>query len=389
MANFSRGAATLPASPGGSFDAGLLDDETKKKLCLDLLSEIGAQNVRQPTARGEIVHSCPIPDAHAHGDRNPSASLNYKKLAFRCLGCGAKGGVLWFISLVRGEHDALAARTWLGEQTGLDGHVLEKHKILEQLDSIFNRQALRAEEMPVYPASAMDPWTWSEPHPYLTDSGTHGGIACRGIPAENCRRFGVGYAEHYPMGYEHGPDGRLLRDPDGSPVPRETQERIVIPIRWDGQLVGWQARAIRPEDGRTEKYKNSVGCPRQRVVYGWEGSNRDQVLVESPMSVLRHCHHQPMIATFGKAVTDEQCRTLARARSLVVWFDADPGGWEGTERLIAALARSVPLRVVEFPYRGTDPADLPDDAVDRFVKSAVPWSLWRRPETLTEWKDMP
>jgi DNA primase len=701
MANFNRGAATLPQG-AGLFDAGLLDDETKKQLCLDLLAEIGAQNIRQPTARGEIVHSCPVPDAHAHGDRNPSASLNYKKLAFHCLtgdtlvktydgevpiaklagqtvrlldgngkwvdapvkhygrdriyrvtmsrngvqrvvettgehrwyirpkgresrlvetttvqlkprqripsvwamtrtgrtglspigimagfvygdgqqtehgaranffgakdaamlphfaghevkhysdrsvitrglprswkslpslnegasylwgwlagyfaadgcvaddghitlscaseetlrfivalcdrlgvatyslstktrvgihgregqlsalsfrnstltpefflipahrvrfeeakerrryerthwwvvsveetdriedvycaevpttqsfvlagnvltgnclGCGARGGMLWFIALVRGEHDHTAARAWLGEQTGLDGHVLDKTKILEQLDAIFNRQALRAEEMPVYPDSTMDPWTWDNVHPYMTDEATYGDITCRGIPEENCRRFGIGYAEHYPMGYERDEAGAVLRDYDGSPVPRDPQERIIIPIRWEGRLVGWQARAIRPQDAHPEKYRNSVGCPRNRIIYGWDGPNLDQVLVESPMSVLRHCHHQPMIASFGKVVTDEQVRILQRARSLTVWFDPDPGGWEGTERLLGALTRYVPVRVVEFPYRGKDPADLPDDVVDRFVKTAVPWSLWQRPTALTEWKE--
>lgn len=386
MANFNRGAATLPQS-AGLFDADLLDDETKKQLCLDLLAEIGAQNVRQPTARGEIVHSCPVPDAHAHGDRNPSASLNYKKLAFHCLGCGARGGMLWFIALVRGEHDHMAARAWLGEQTGLGGHVVGKTKILEQLDAIFNRQALRAEEMPVYPDSTMDPWTWDNVHPYMTDEATYGDITCRGIPEENCRRFGIGYAEHYPMGYEHNEDGAVLRDTDGSPIPKEPQERIIIPIRWEGRLVGWQARAIRPQDTYPEKYRNSVGCPRNRIIYGWDAPNLDQVLVESPMSVLRHCHHQPMIATFGKAVTDEQVRILQRVRSLTVWFDPDPGGWEGTERLLGALTRYVPVRVVEFPYRGKDPADLPDDAVDRFVKGAVPWPLWQRPERLIEWSD--
>lgn len=388
MPNFARGAGSLTAERE-RFDADLLDDETKKKLCLDLLAEIGAQNVRQPTARGEIVHSCPIPDAHAHGDRNPSASLNYRKLAFHCLGCGARGGMLWFVALVRGEHDHLAARNWLGEQTGLDGHVLEKHKILEQLDTIFNRQAVKAEEMPVFPDSTMDPWTPGFQHPYLTDTGRLGPLSCRGIPEENLKRFGVGYAEHYPMGYERNPDGGVLRDPDGSPVPRRPQERVVIPIRWEGRLVGWQARAIWPEDARTEKYKNSVGCPRNRVIYGWDRPGEDVLLVESPMSVLRHCHHQNVKATFGKVVTPEQVRILQGARSITVWFDPDPGGWEGTERIVAELAAYVPLKIVEFPYRGKDPADLPDDAVDAFAAAAVPWSLWRRPEKLTEWKDLP
>ena len=41
------------------------------------------------------------PDAHAHGDRDPSCSVNVETGAWHCWGCGAKGGA-FDAAIVRG-----------------------------------------------------------------------------------------------------------------------------------------------------------------------------------------------------------------------------------------------------------------------------------------------
>lgn len=78
----------MPADPysGGSFsDIELLPDAEKERLCLDLLQEFGAE-VSRSNDKGELIHSCVLPfGLHANGDRNPSASLNYKTLTYNCL----------------------------------------------------------------------------------------------------------------------------------------------------------------------------------------------------------------------------------------------------------------------------------------------------------------
>lgn len=383
MPNFGRGVANVPKSPV-FFEAGLLPDTMKLQLCQDLLGEIGARNIRPPTVYGEIIHSCPIPGGHRNGDQNPSASLNYKRLTFNCLGCGAQGGLLWFMATAKGE-EYEDARRWLGEQTGVGGVSMEGTRVIEILEAIFNQQEDRPEPINVYPESALAPWTHPWIHPYLTDHDRIGRIKCRGIPEENCRRFRVGYAEKYPMGWQRDKDGELILDESGEMIPLPPQERIVIPLFWDGKLFGWQARAINPGD--EPKYRNSVKFPRDRVLYGWE-PDRDIVLVESPMSVLRHCHHQSMVASFGKQLTEAQIRILQRARSITLWFDPDDAGWKGTRRAIDELRAYLPIRVVDWRYRDTDPADLPDDVVDERVANAMPWPLWRRPgyESLRTWK---
>jgi len=44
-----------------------------------------------PNRNGEQSISCPNTEAHTHGDRNPSCSLNLGKGVLYCQGCGLSG----------------------------------------------------------------------------------------------------------------------------------------------------------------------------------------------------------------------------------------------------------------------------------------------------------
>jgi DNA primase len=353
------------------FEAAQLDDGTKEQLCRDLLAEFGVKHINA-NSRGELIHSCCLPfGKHKNGDRNPSASLNFKKLTYRCLGCGSGGGLLWFIACCRGE-DGAQARKWLEKQTGTGNEIQDLGTLLKLLDAIFDPVQQEVQQIPQYSSSVLDPWTWDEFHPYLTEGIPEIGYEGRHIPRETLRHFRVGYAPEYKMGFL----------PDGTPRP--TQERIVIPLWWRENLVGWQARAIRSEDAHPEKYKNSVEFPRDQVFYNWVPG--PVVLVESPMSVLKHWHHQPnMVASFGAHLGEKQVALLRQAESVTLWMDNDPAGWESTAKLVEELDPYAMVSVVDSPY-DADPADLDDDTVDTLIAEAVPWGIWEKPETLTSWE---
>lgn len=343
------------------FEATILDDGTKEQLCLDLLAEFGARNVRRANTRGEIIHSCCLPfGAHKNGDANPSASLNFKKLTYRCLGCGSGGGFLWFIAVCRGE-DGAQARNWLENQTGTGRQVQDLGVLLKILDAMYQGASTIVQQIPQYSASVLDPWTWPTFHPYMTDGVPELGYRGRGIPEETLQHFRVGYTDNYF---------------DGS-------ERIIIPLWWQEKLVGWQARRVNSKD--EPKYRNSPDFPRDQVLYNYT-RGADTVLVESPLSVLRHYHHQPGLqATFGAAVTDMQIPLIRQARKLTLWFDNDKAGWAATERLIAETSRFTDVFVVDNPYNA-DPADMDDDTVADLIENAIPWGLWNVPTELITWK---
>lgn len=346
------------------FEYGLLEDLEKRDLCRALLGEFGVTRV-QETTKGELIHSCCIPHTrHKNGDKNASASLNYKKLTYNCFGCGSSGGILWLIAICRGvEGDA--AREWLSSQTGLGQSAMDPDRLQELITAIFHQKP-EERVVPRYDPLVLEPWRdWARFHPYLTDSGPIPGYGMNGreIPPETCEHFQLGYADQYYT--------------DGG-------ERIIIPLFWQGHLVGWQARAL--EKGVKDKYRNSPDFPRELALYNHE-KRPGIVLVESPMSVLRHFHHVPELqSSFGSKVTDEQLRLIQRYRRVVLWFDNDDAGWKGTRHVAESLSRYVQVWVVESHY-DADPADLDDSTVEELLSSVVPYSIWEQPtpESLKKW----
>jgi hypothetical protein len=348
------------------FEATTLDDDTKETLCRELLSEFGVTHMRR-TSGGELIHSCCLPfGAHKNGDRNPSASLNFKKLAYKCLGCGSGGGLLWFIAVCRGE-DGTQARQWLETHTGTGQQVMELSNLLKVLNGMFDPAVEEVQQIPQFSESVLAPWTWDTFHPYLTEGMPEIGFKGRGIHEVTLKHFRVGYTDEYPMGHERTP-----------------QERVVIPLWWENKLVGWQARRLNPSD--EPKYKNSPEFPRDRVFFNYT-PNIHAVVVESPMSVLRHWHAHPrMMSPFGANMTERQLSLLNDMKSVTLWLDNDKAGWSGTRKAINALSRSVPVFVVDSPY-DADPADMDDATVSTLIGEAKPWGLWAPPtKTLTAWE---
>lgn len=353
-----------------------MPDPQKRQLCIDLLEEFGVHDFNE-TKKGELQHCCSLP-LGGHTDRDSvTASINYKKLAFKCWVCGARGGFLWWIAINRGE-GVTAARKWLRDASGLtDG--LDLPKLLDILDALFHPRSEKR-VIPSYSIKSLDQWlNWPIHHPYLTDpvrfvSGKNEGG--REVPEQTLAEFKIGYCD-YDTNWNY-------------------YQRIIIPIFWKGDLVGWQARKLLPDDSPLDnqpmKYKNSPDLPRDRVLYGSETalSGREALVVESPLSVLRHAHHLPVIGTLGASVSDLQLPFLHRFNRVTLWLDNDPAGWNALQGtgvgkrhqpgLIEKLRDYVEVRVVQSPWWKADPADLTEAQAEDLYKSAPPAVLWKRPD---------
>lgn len=330
-----------------------MTDAEKRDLCRELLSEFGVVKMRE-TERGELIHSCCLPGGrHRNGDAAASASLNYRKLVYRCHGCGGRGGLLWLIGVCR-DQDSDEARAWLSGATGTGGALMDLSRLLELVDALAKAPEGRP-PLPRFDHSMLDPWDFI--HPYMTQM--------RGVPEQTLDHFRVGYAERYPMGQGI------------------TQPRITIPLFWKGDLVGWQARALLKGD--QPKYKNSPEFPRDRVLYG-DTEHDVAVVVESPLTVLRRHHHMPnVLGTFGAQVADAQVRLLQRYRRVILCFDPDSAGWNATEYVGNQLTAHTQVWAWENPY-DVDLGDMDDDTADHLVAEAVPFPVWQRPAVLQPWK---
>lgn len=334
-----------------TFGPALMPDPEKLDLARSLLAEFGVTHVQQ---RGyELIHSCCLPfGSHAHGDKSPSASLNFSKLTYNCLGCGTSGGLLWLIGVCRGESPD-RTRQWLQKVSGLSDDPESLGNLLRLLDAIFDDSATgHREPIPRLDPSVLDPWRVI--HPWVTE--------VRGIPRSTAERFQIGY------GYLKTWLGEELIE----------SERIVIPHFWQGDLVGWQSRRL-ANDG-TAKYLSSPQLPKDETLYNLAG--REALVVESPMSVLSKWHLAPqMEATFGAKVTDRQLRLLSRHSDVTLWMDNDEAGWKATRSVGDFLVDHCPVWVVDSPY-DADPADLDDDTFSQLLESRVPYALWSAPREL-------
>lgn len=344
--------------PHSPFEAMGLPEEEKERICRALLAEFGVTRVNV-TTKGEMIHCCALP---WHNESNPSASLNYKKLTYNCLGCGSKGGFLWFIATARGE-DIDEARSWLGSETGTLGEEQSLTALLSYFDAVYASKAHESVPLPRMSPKVLEPWAFI--HPYMTE--------IRGVPEVNLISLGVGYGI---LPIRLGPDTVIQSD------------RIVIPHWWKGDLVGWQSRRI-GKDG-SPKYQSTPDFPKDRTIYNYD-PKRHAVVVESPLSVIASFDFCPIMeATFGASVTDRQVKLLAAHERVILWFDNDTAGWNATKDVGTVLEQYTQVFVVDSPWY-EDSADLVAKGEEgrheagRLIADAVPFSLWSQPQRLKEY----
>jgi hypothetical protein len=321
----------------------------------------------EKTRRVEDVYCAEVDTTH-------SFVLSDNLLTGNCLGCGASGGLLWFIAWHRGG-DVKEAREWIGSETGTDGHVMDLAALLRYFDALQHTRQHKP-VIPTYSPRMLDPWAFT--HPWVTDPPIWKGsknLGGRGIPEETVLKYRVGYAEKYVIHKD-----------------KPTSERIVIPHFWKGALVGWQSRRL-ADDG-TPKYLSTPEMPKDTTLFGYApDKHKVAVVVESPMSALRHDHHIHMPATFGAQITESQTRLIGRYEKVIFWLDNDDAGWDaysdyrdrrGRVTRLGILEQTAAMTnvwVVDNPYNA-DPADLDDEVAERLVAEAVPWSIWHPPRVL-------
>ena len=156
--------------------------------------------------------------------------------------------------------------------------------------------------------------------------------------------------------------------------------RLMFPLAdARGRVVGFQARKLREDDPLRGKYVNTPEgelFKKGHVLYGLHLARhaiakQDRAVVvegNTDAIALRQAGVEPVVASMGTALTEQQVRELSRlTRRLLLCFDADAAGQDATLRgMEIAVAQRLDVRVVTLPP-GQDPADAPEGFDERLA----------------------
>ena len=332
------------------------------KAAADMVEVVGARTPLRKVG-GRYVGRCPF-----HEERTPSFSVNADEKLFYCFGCGKGGDLITFVRETE-QLDFAGAIEALAERFNVQ---LEYEEATPEADA---KRRRRDRMHAVLDAAS------SFYERYLWDSQAAGHardyLAGRGLDETVCREFRLGLAlggqtlvrKAREKGYtneELAAAGLINRRGNDY-----FQGRLVFPLAdARGRIVGFGARRLREDDPVRAKYVNSPEGElfhKGSIVYGLHLARaaiakQDRALVVegyTDVMALRRHGLEPVVASMGTALTQQQLRELGRlTRRLYLCFDADAAGESATLRgMELAADQGLEVRVVPLPA-GLDPADV-------------------------------
>jgi DNA primase len=330
---------------------------------------------------GRYTGLCPF-----HQERTPSFSVSPDRGTYHCFGCGAGGDAISFVRETEGV-DFVGAVEWLADRFNVQ---LEYDEASPEADARRRRRE-RLYAVLEQAASFYERYLWES----AAGEPVRAYLAGRGLGEPACREF------------------RLGLSPGGNSLVRKAREkgfsqaelsgaglvsrrggdyfasRLMFPLAdARGRVVGFQARKLREDDPLRGKYVNSPEGElfhKSAVLYGLHLARaaiakQDRAVVvegNTDAIALRQAGLEPVVASMGTALTEQQLKELARlTHRLFLCFDADAAGEEATLRgMELALQLGFDVKVVSLPP-GQDPADDPHGFEER-LGEAEPYAVHR------------
>ena len=326
--------------------------------------EVVGQYTDLKKAGANFSGRCPF-----HEERTPSFSVNPAEKLYYCFGCGAGGNLIGFV-MAKENLDFPEAVEYLADKYGIaveydessargdaDRRARERLRaLLEQATAYYERVYLEAK-------------TAAPAREYLER---------RGLSAEVCRAFRVGYSlpgweklreAALAKGFSEQDlldAGLVIPGKRGRPYDR-FRGRIMFPLGDErGRTLGFGARTLGDEK---PKYLNSPETPlyhKSEALFGIDKAKaaarqEERVYVVegyTDVMALAQAGVANVVASMGTALTEQQLGRLARlTRNVYLCYDADAAGIGAMQRALTLGRRmNLSLHVVRIPD-GLDPAD--------------------------------
>ncbi len=313
-----------------------------------------------------------------HEERTPSFSVNPVDKLYHCFGCGKGGDVITFVRETE-QLDFVEAVEWLAERFRVPLEYEESSPQVEE--SRKRRDRLHA---------ALDQAaSFYERHLWETAAGApvREYLEGRGLGEPICREFRLGLSPGTGLAQKAQQKGFTREELRGAGLTNARgndyfPQRLMFPLAdARGRIVGFQARKLREDDPLRGKYVNSPEGElfhKSAILYGLNlartaiAKQERAIVVEGNTDViaLRQAGLEPVVASMGTALTEQQLKELSRlTRQLYLCFDSDAAGEAATLRgMELAVAQGFDVRVVTLPP-GLDPADAVDGFVDRLQEA--------------------
>lgn len=207
-----------------------------------------------------------------------------------------------------------------------------------------------------------------EPVPELVSQKLDGVIPLIDLPEEHeavqyilSRGYSRKTMVDYHLGYCDNPDEWMVNG------------RLVIPVFFKGEEIGWQARKIN-EEARGPKYYNSRGFPKSHVVYNFDVASRQEfvVLVEGVTDVWRI--GAPAACTFGKGISESQMKLIDSTwKEKPVIFMLDNDAEKESIKYFEQMKRihTSPVLKVNVPPEYKDPGSTPPEIIRGIIMEAL------------------
>ncbi len=350
------------------------------KAAADFVDVVSARTQLRKSG-GRYTGRCPF-----HDERTPSFSVNAVDKLYYCFGCGAKGDLITFVRETEGL-DFAGSIEWLGERF----RVPIEYEESSPAQDAARRRRERLVSLLEQAASFYERMLWESQaggmaRDYLTG---------RGLNEEICREFRLGLAlggtSLAGKALEKGFTREELR---AAGLTRQRgddyfQRRLLFPLAdRQGRVLGFQARKLHEDDPLPPKYVNTPESElfhKGAIVYGLDKARasiarEDRACVvegNTDVIALRQAGFEPVVASMGTALTDQQLKELGRlTKRLWLAFDGDAAGETATLRgMELAAQQGFDVKVVALPA-GVDPADDPQGFQQRLA-GAEPYLLYR------------
>ena len=359
----------------------MFNDDLKRRVkdATDIVDVIQSSIGKLVRAGRNWKACCPF-----HNEKTPSFNVKVDTQSFKCFGCGKAGDVFAFIMLIQ-RCEFPEALKILADRAGIRVEAPDPRMIEQQ-----QREKAWKSDLKKLNAAAAEFYR----EQLFSPAGKHAlaYLEKRGLNAEICERFDLGYA---PSGgspllnsltKRKVPQSALLAAGlatqfEGGGVGDFFRDRLMFPIRdIEGQVIAFGGRIL--GDGQP-KYLNTRETPlfsKTKTVYGIDHARskivetRKAILVEGYTDVMM-CHQfgiTNVVACLGTAITSDHIRHLRRvADELVMLTDNDKAGADASERsLIVLMQEEMAAKIVRLPGEGKDPCDfLLAQGHDAFVEA--------------------